>query len=432
MVMSQVPTVKQPRSRTTESCGAAGYKQTDVGLIPEDWDFVLLDSVAQRGSGHTPEKERPEYWGGTIKWVSLQDSDRLDRVYIGDTAEKITPAGIANSSARIHPRGTVVLSRDAGVGKSAIMQEDMAVSQHFIAWTCGPSLSKLFLYYWFQLNKSEFERIAMGNTIKTIGLPYFRQLRVPLPSRTEQEAIAGALYDADVLIESLGQLIAKKSQIKQGAMQVLLTGKKRLPGFSGEWRTILLGEVIADCSSGATPYRGQPSYYEGTVKWITSGELNYNLITDTIEHISEEARRKTNLRFHPVGTFLMAITGLEAAGTRGACGIVGYPATTNQSCMAIYPTSELKTEFLYHYYVLRGNELALRFCQGTKQQSYTAKLVRLLPISLPPTVEEQAAIASILSEMDTEIRVLEEKLAKYRMIKQGMMQELLTGRIRLI
>src|SRR5207248_499638 len=112
----------------------SGYKQTEVGVIPEDWEVTLLDSVAKRGSGHTPDKAHPEYWGGQIKWISLQDSDRLDRLYIYDTAARITPAGIANSSARMHSEGTVVLSRDAGVGKSAIMKDDMAVSQHFMAW----------------------------------------------------------------------------------------------------------------------------------------------------------------------------------------------------------------------------------------------------------------------------------------------------------
>lgn len=100
--------------------------------------------------------------------------------------------------------------------------------------------------------------------------------------------------------------------------------------------------------------------------------------------------------------------------------------------MAIYPTSELRTEYLYHYYVYHGNELALKYCQGTKQQSYTAQLVRILPIDLPPTKEEQSAIASVLTDMDTEIAVLGEKLAKARQVKQGMMQELLTGRIRLV
>lgn len=191
------------------------------------------------------------------------------------------------------------------------------------------------------------------------------------------------------------------------------------------WQVRKLGEVIFHCSSGATPYRGRPEFYKGLIKWITSGELNYNVIEDTIEHISQEAVEKTNLKMHPSGTFLMAITGLEAAGTRGACGIVGNPATTNQSCMAVYPTDELKTEYLYHYYVYRGNEMALRYCQGTKQQSYTAKLVRLLPILLPSDIAEQEAIAEALSDADALIESLDKLIAKKRNIKQGAMQELL-------
>ena len=148
--------------------------------------------------------------------------------------------------------------------------------------------------------------------------------------------------------------------------------------------------------------------------------------------ISKEALVETNLAIIPTGTFLMAITGLEAEGTRGACGIVGAPSATNQSCMAVIPTNELKTEFLFHYYVFRGKSLALEYCQGTKQQSYTANLVKRLPITLPPSTEEQTAIATVLSDMDAELTALEARRDKTRALKQGMMQELLTGRIRLV
>ena len=110
------------------------FKMTEVGEVPEEWEVELLDHVARRGSGHTPSKSHPEYWDGAIKWVSLQDSKKLDRLYIHDTAAKISASGIANSSATEHPAGTVVLSRDAGVGKSAITTDVMAVSQHFMAW----------------------------------------------------------------------------------------------------------------------------------------------------------------------------------------------------------------------------------------------------------------------------------------------------------
>ena len=153
---------------------------------------------------------------------------------------------------------------------------------------------------------------------------------------------------------------------------------------------------------------------------------------DTLEHISTEAKEKTNLTIHPAGIFLMAITGLEASGTRGSCAILDAPATTNQSCMAIYGTDKMSTEYLFHYYVQHGDELAFQYCQGTKQQSYTAAIVKKLPIYYPEDVAEQNAIASVLTSMDNEVRALKQKLAKYRQVKQGMMQQLLTGKIRLM
>lgn len=123
-----------------------GYKQTEVGVIPEDWEVAVLESLAERGSGHTPNKSHVEYWNGNIKWISLKDTAALDRGYIRDTVAKITEQGLANSSARLHQADTVILLRDAGVGKSAVMAESMAVSQHFIVWRCGESLFTWYLY----------------------------------------------------------------------------------------------------------------------------------------------------------------------------------------------------------------------------------------------------------------------------------------------
>ena len=197
-----------------------------------------------------------------------------------------------------------------------------------------------------------------------------------------------------------------------------------------DWNSKNLGDVMIHCFSGATPSRRHPEFYKGNIRWITSGELNYNIITDTIEKISKDALVKTNLKLIPKGTFLMAITGLEAEGTRGSCGIVGEESATNQSCMAIFPTSELLTEYLFHYYVYKGKVLALKYCQGTKQQSYTAKIVKLIPVPLPPLLE-QSAIAIALSDVDALIVALDQLINKKRDIKQAVMQELLTGKKRL-
>ena len=213
--------LRPPREQAPEL-----YKETPIGWIPKEWQYDLLDELALRGSGHTPNKNIPQYWNGTIKWVSLADSHRLDRLYITETEYEVSQAGIQNSSAVIHPAGTVILSRDAGIGKSAITTEPMAVSQHFMCWRCNNRLDRYFLYYWLQFKKRTFENIAMGSTILTIGLPYFKKLKIVAPrNREEQKRIGEILRNIDIQIFALEADLKKKNQQKQGLMHDLLTGK---------------------------------------------------------------------------------------------------------------------------------------------------------------------------------------------------------------
>lgn len=400
-----------------------GYKQTEVGGIPEDWQIMPIGQACRLHNGRAYGLHEWEQSGVPV--IRLQNLTGGNDYYFSNLK-------LADNKYCDH--GDLLFMWSATFGPRIWLGE--RAIYHYHIWKVVPKAdvaTKAYLFHKFEsITEEKKAHSTNGGTMLHFTKSDMEGTLIAVPGVAEQESIANALSDADALIESLDQLIAKKRQIKQGAMQELLTGKRRLPGFSGEWKNYRLGEVIASCSSGATPYRGNPDYYKGTVKWISSGELNYNVIFDSIEHISETAVEKANLKLHPAGTFLMAITGLEAAGTRGSCGIIGSPATTNQSCMAIYPSSKLNTAFLFHYYVFRGDELALKYCQGTKQQSYTAKLVKLLPIDLPPTLEEQTAIASVLSDMDSELAALQSRLAKARQIKQGMTQELLTGRIRLL
>ncbi len=232
-VIAQLQVVKKAMMEQLLTKGMPGrhtrFKQTDLGEIPEDWEVVLLDSVAKRGSGHTPDKEHPEYWDGTIKWVSLKDSSKLDRLHISNTAAMITEQGIANSSAVEHPAGTVVLLRDASVGRSAIITDTMAVSQHFMAWHCGPRLNNYFLYYWLQRQKPMFEHIAIGSTIKTIGLPFFKKLQLQLPLLEEQQQIASCLTSIDFLIFDEQRVLAEFKHLKSSLSSSLLSGELRVP-----------------------------------------------------------------------------------------------------------------------------------------------------------------------------------------------------------
>ena len=416
-----------------------GYKQTEVGVIPEDWlcGFTadVVKSMKAGLSRRLQERDIgiPVLISGNIENDRLS-VDNLKYWYLND------PQG-AKVENYILKEGDILLcfiNSLAQIGKPCIFQDigrPAIYTTNLFRIIINENATYKFAFYLFSSRHFQekiqlIAKIAVNQASFT--KPDFLKLAIPIPPVNEQHAIAEALSDADALIESLEQLIAKKRQIKQGAMQELMTGQRRLPGFSGEWKNFLWGDLLISCSSGATPFRGNPEYYKGNINWVSSGELNYNVIYETIEHVSTDAINKTNLKIHPPGTFLMAITGLEAAGTRGSCAILGVESATNQSCMAIYPGPNLSPGFLYNYYVFKGDELAFKYCQGTKQQSYTANIVKLLPIFIPPSLEEQKAISSVFEEMDDEIKLLVEKLEKARQIKQAMMQELLTGRIRLI
>lgn len=416
-------------------------QQTAIRLIPEDWEVKNLAEIIIAGpkNGYSGRSGRDARGTLTLRLTATSSGYLI----LNDETVKRLDEIINPSSELFLQPGDILIQRSNTyelVGTTAIFNgsprtyiypdlmmrlrfEDQSTAHWF--WRYANSFS----------GRRFFLSVAAGSTgsMPKISGAKLRGMTIPFPPLPEQKAITQSLSDVDAQITALDQLITKKRNIKQSKMQQLLTGKKRLPGFSGEWAVNTFDKVMTGFSSGSTPSRRMPHFYKGDIKWITSGELNYQVINDTYEKITEEAVIKTNLTIHEPGTFFIAITGLEAVGTRGSCGINGISATTNQSCMALYPKKEqLTIHYLFYYYVNFGENLALKFCQGTKQQSYNAQIVKKLPIYLPPTIEEQKAIAQVLSDMDAEIEALEQKRDKYKSIKQGMMQELLTGKTRLM
>ncbi len=237
-----------------------------------------------------------------------------------------------------------------------------------------------------------------------------KQVWIPLPPLAEQEAIADALSDADALIESLEQLLAKKRQIKQGAMQELLTGKRRLPGFSEEWEVKRLGEV-AHIKTGS---RNNQDKVEG-------GEYPFFVRSATVERIN---------------SFSYDCEAILVPGEGGIGNIFHYMRGRFEVHQRVYAITQFnpKTSGRFVFFYMRE-----KFGSHAVQNSVKATVDSLrLPtfqnfeIVMPSTAEEQTAVATILSDMDAEIATLEAKLTKARQIKQGMMQELLTGRIRLV
>jgi type I restriction enzyme S subunit len=284
----------------------------------------------------------------------------------------------------------------------------------------------MFLYLQCTSSKARkfFISSAKTATMTTIDQTVMGKCPIDLPPLPEQRAIAAALSDVDGYIAALERLIAKKRNIKKGAMQELLTGKRRLPGFEGEWVEKAVSE-IGEVITGSTPRTEIKAYWNGSIPWITPTDISS--VKDIYfgeRSISDEGLKM--VRPLPANTLL--VTCIASIGKNA---ILKKQGACNQQINAIVPNAINNVDFLYYLLDLNKNYLLENAGQtATKILSKTD--FSLLPFTVPSTLPEQTAIAAILSDMDTEIDALTAKLTKVRNIKQGMMQELLTGRIRLV
>lgn len=197
--------------------------------IPADWDLVTLTKVAKLESGHTPSRDKPDYWNGEIPWLSLADTEALDALEVDQTSECVTAKGIANSSARVLPKDTVVFSRTATVGKASRMKRPMATSQDFANWVCGPTLVPAYLVQVFRHMEREWDRLQEGSTHQTIYMPVFKKLQILLPPTTEQQRIADVGEAFDVRIAKERETRKVLGENRDALAQELLSGRIRLP-----------------------------------------------------------------------------------------------------------------------------------------------------------------------------------------------------------
>jgi type I restriction enzyme S subunit len=305
-------------------------------------------------------------------------------------------------------------------------ERSLAFNQDIKALIARDSVDSDFLLWWFQAHRSALLSLTAESTHGTKRLPseaLFAQ-KIALPPFSEQKAIAEVLNKADTLVECFERLIAKKRLLKRGVMQELLTGKKRLPGFSRDWETKRLGD-IATFFSGGTPSTSVADYYAGDIPWITSGDLNQSYIRNVQGRISKSGLENSTAKMVEANTLLIALYGATA----GVTAISEIRAAINQAVLAIVPRCDY-TRFLYFKLTYLKDWLITTYTQGG-QPNLSGEIVKSVELSMPG-LDEQVAIAALLSAMDAEVALLEAQLAKYRQIKQGLMQKLLTGRIRLV
>ncbi len=404
-----------------------GYKQTEVGVIPEDWEAKPLDSTAFVTSGKRlplgrslTDHETPypyirvtDMRPGTIsladiKFVPVDVFPEIRRFRIFKEDIFVSVAGTLGLVGKIPPE-----LDGANLTENADRVTNITCSRDYLLHVLMSPLIQ-----------NTIDSLQTVGAQPKLALTRIRKFVIPLPpTKGEQEAIAEALGDADALIESLERLLVKKRQIKQGAMQELLTGKRRLPGSTGEWevrQVTEFGEIV----TGRTPRTDVATFWGEGFPWITPTDISAHRDMFTSERALTEKGLRA-IRALPANTVL--VTCIASIGKNA---ILKAAGGCNQQINAVIPSKRNDAEFLY--YLFDANAQYLQANAGTTATSIITKTTFKELTFKVPLLAEQTAIAALLGDFDDEIAALEANLAKARQIKQGMMQELLTGRIRLV
>ena len=389
-----------------------GYKQTDLGIIPIDWDIARIDQLASITTGSRNTQDRAED-GSYPFFVRSQQVERIN-TYSYD--------------------GEAVLTVGDGVGTGKVFHYiNGKFDVHQRVYRTSQFSDRLNGRYFFYQFSSRFYRRSMSMTAKSsvdsVRLEMIAGMRVPVPPPAEQRAIAAALSDVDALLDGLDRLIAKKRDLKQAAMQQLLTGQTRLPGFSAEWVARPLCEV-GDIKSGGTPNTTQAHFWNGGVPWCTPTDVTAlrgrKYLIDTARTISTAGLQFSSAEVIPPRSLIMT-----SRATIGECAINIVPMTTNQGFKSIVTFAEIDVEFLYYLLTTQKTSL-VALCAGSTFLEIGKKQLSGYMVTLPRDRVEQEAIATVLSDMDVDIAALEARRDKTHDLKQAMMQELLTGKTRLV
>lgn len=408
-----------------------GYKQTEVGVIPEDWEVKAIEEIAEVKSGkrlplgkslvdtetaHPYIRVMDMFQGG----VSLSDIKYVPN----DVFPAIKNYRIFKDDIFISVAGTLGI-----IGKIPIELDGANLTENADRLTniiCNRDYLLYILMSSLIQSTIESER-TLGAQPK-LALTRIKKFQIPLPpTKVEETAIAAALSDADAFISSLEKLIVKKRNIKQGAMQELLTGKRRLSGFSGKWEVANLGKV-AEFGRG----RGLPKSdlnEEGYYKCIHYGQL-----FTAYKELIREVRSRTNINdgcfYSKENDVLMPTSDVTPRGLATASCVKENGIILGGGVLVIRLHPGYDGLYL-SYFITQNKTSVLKLVKGSTVFHLYANDLATLEVHFPD-LQEQTAIATVLSDMDAEIATLEQKLDKYRMIKQGMMQELLTGKTRLI
>ena len=423
-------------------------EKTTLEAIPQDWKLKKIGDFADVTSGGTPSTFVPAYWNGNIRWMN---SGELNLKKIFEVEGRITEYGLKNSSTKMLPSKCVLIGL-AGQGKTrgtiAINYVGLCPNQSIGAVLPNDFFIPEYLYYNLDSRYNELRKLSTGEG--GLNLTIIRNIEVPLPTKEEQSAIAKVLSDTDALIESFDRLIEKKKNIKQGAMQELLTGKKRLPGkwlenqkkkstevglIPEDWNVCSFTDIVSKYIDyrGITPKKlGMEWRNNGEILALSANNVKMGKIDSQIDaNYGDESLYKRWMTQGDCEQGDLVITMEAPLGN-----IAQIPNKRkyilSQRVILVKPIDAIDRTFLFHY--LRGsyfqNQL-LKNSTGSTALGIQRKKLNEILIYFPPEKSEQSAIAQVLSDMDSEITEVEQKRDKFKQLKAGMMQQLLTGRIRL-
>jgi type I restriction enzyme S subunit len=410
-----------------------GYKMTELGEIPGEWEIKPLNKIAYKigdGLHGTPVySEDGDYY--FINGNNLNDG----KILITNETKKVNEIEYHKYKKELN-NNTLLISLNGTIGNLACYNSEKVV----LGKSCGyitlkESVYKNYIFYALNSNKIQlhFYKELTGTTIKNLSLDTLRKTNIPIPYIKEQQKISSILSSVDEQIEISDNLIEKMKELKEGLMQRLLTkgiGHSRFKNteigrIPEEWEVFRIKDV-SDTTSGGTPSRTHKEYYKnGTILWVKTGELGKKYIFDSEEKITEEAVLKSSAKLIPINSVLIAMYGA----TIGKTSISKKELTTNQACCAIIcKEGVLNYEFLY--YILNFNKNSLiKLGAGGAQPNINQIIIKEYKIPVP-SLQEQQKISSILSSVDDQISQYESKKEKLQELKKGLMQKLLTGKIR--
>jgi len=399
--------------------------------VPDDWMVTTIESnIIDIGDGGTPDTNFQRYFGGNIRWAKVDDIE----FKISDTKNHLTQEGLDNSSAKLWPEGSVIVTTGATIGKVGISQEPIATKQGITGIVTNHNLESRYLAYFLISEKKTLVRFAQGGTFEEIRPHILKRLRIPLPPLPEQRRIAEILSTVDELIQQTDAIIGETERLKRGLMQDLLTrgighesyktvqiGPKQYT-IPEKWKVTCLDNV-GNVITGRTPPTDDARNYEGNIPFITPADLGrHKYVKNTNKSLTTKGLKET--REVKSG----AVTVVCIGSTIGKIGLAHTLSATNQQINSICPNEKHSSEYLYYAILLFTNILISRAGVAVIPIVNKADFSRL-PIIIPPLVE-QKYIAQILSTVDRDLATKRKSKKFLASLKRGLMQDLLTGKVR--